>query len=75
MQKMSQLQHSRKRGLLDGFAQAFQGTVEQLKQVIDLFSIAKTRTRNIPFMKMICRLFINNTHILPVVGHRTIMKA
>lgn len=32
MQKMSQLQHSRKRALLDGFAQAFQGTVEQLKQ-------------------------------------------
>uniref|UniRef100_K1QEW0 Cytochrome P450 2A1 n=1 Tax=Magallana gigas TaxID=29159 RepID=K1QEW0_MAGGI len=32
MQKMSQLQHSRKRALLDGFAQAFQTTVEQLKQ-------------------------------------------
>nr|XP_022287837.1 uncharacterized protein LOC111100360 [Crassostrea virginica] len=32
LQKMSQLQHSRKRNLLDGFASAFQGTVEQLKQ-------------------------------------------
>lgn len=41
MQKMSQLQHSRKRALLDGFAQAFQGTVEQLKQVNDC-TIAKT---------------------------------
>ena len=36
MQKMSQLQHSRKRNLLDGFASAFQGTVEQLKQVRDI---------------------------------------
>lgn len=43
MQKMSQLQHSRKRALLDGFAQAFQGTVEQLKQVNDC-TIAKTET-------------------------------
>lgn len=38
---MSQLQHSRKRALLDGFAQAFQGTVEQLKQV-NYCTIAKT---------------------------------
>ena len=37
MQKMSQLQHSRKRNLLDGFASAFQGTVEQLKQVRDIW--------------------------------------
>lgn len=43
MQKMSQLQHSKKRGLLDSFTTAFQGTVEQLKQVIDLFCNCKDK--------------------------------
>ncbi|XP_062597678.1 uncharacterized protein LOC134259098 [Saccostrea cucullata] len=31
-QKMSEIHHSRKRGLLDGFAAAFQSTVDNLKQ-------------------------------------------